>query len=363
MHPDVPYPENGWHGLVLHLRQHVRAGDGRQPPPRDARGPRPRGGRGPPDDRDRASGPTSSCRRRPGTRRPTSPPPRSTRSSSSSRPRSTPVGESRSELWMWREIVRRIDPAKARRVLRDGRGGRHRGDPGGGRRPGRPDGGHHPRRCSRPGPVRLPVARPGHPVPRRRSRPRPFPPRVAARAARGDGGLHPDPAHRVLQGGGAVPRAGRDRADVPAAVRRRRSTTRRRARWRCSRRTASGGSTPPTPTTRGWRRSTAGGPRCSSRPQDATARGIDDRRPDRGLQHPRARWSPGRTSPTSEQPGSVTLYEGWWPRQFAHGQGRQRADLVGGQPDPRGPLRRQHVGPVAPAGRTAGARSAKVGEA
>ena len=41
-----------------------------------------------------------------------------------------PVGESRSELWMWQELVKRIDPALFARVLRHDRGGGDRGDPG-----------------------------------------------------------------------------------------------------------------------------------------------------------------------------------------------------------------------------------------
>ena len=36
MHPDVPYPEQRLARPRLHLRQHVRPVDGRQPAPRDA---------------------------------------------------------------------------------------------------------------------------------------------------------------------------------------------------------------------------------------------------------------------------------------------------------------------------------------
>ena len=344
MHPDVPYPEQRLARPVLHVRQHVRPGDGRQPAARDAGGPGPRGRRGPPDDRDRevgrhrAAGDDLVREDRPhGDAAPPVPP--------------APAGGDRARR---RVALRAVDVARdrapdrsreGRRVLRDGRGGGDRGDPGHGRRPGRPDGGHHPGACSRPGPVRLPVADPDIPFLDQVENLVPFPPRSLPAPLEATAAFIPTrriefykEEERFRDLGEPVPTYRppfddevHDPGDVAAVA--------------ADARTASGGSTRPTPTTRGWKSSTAVGPRCSSRPRTRT----------RATSRPATRSASGtprgevvawaHVTP-SEQPGSVTLYEGWWPRQFAQRQGRQRADLVGGQPDPRGPLRRQHVGPV-----------------
>ena len=71
MHPDVPYPANGWHGLVCTFANMFVQSMDVEPAPPDARraGPHRRGRA--PDDRDRALGGRRRCRRPPGTRRPT----------------------------------------------------------------------------------------------------------------------------------------------------------------------------------------------------------------------------------------------------------------------------------------------------
>ena len=58
-----------------------------------------------------------------------------------------PVGESRSELWMWREIVRRIDPAKAAEFFEMDEEAAIEAILEAGDVPGGPDRGDHPRAC------------------------------------------------------------------------------------------------------------------------------------------------------------------------------------------------------------------------
>ena len=254
-----------------------------------------------------------------------------------------PVGESRSELWMWRELVRRLDPAKAAEFFEMDEEAAIEAILAAGDVPGGPTEGIT-LAMLKAGPVRLPVGDPDIPFRDAGRDARTVPAALAAGTARGHGGVHPHPAHRVLQGGGAVPGARRAGADLQAPLRRRRSTTRTtwplalltpHSKWRIHTSYANNA----------WLDEIHGGrPEVFISAQDAFARGIKTGDEIRVFNTRGEVVAWAHVTP-SEQPGSVTLYEGWWPRQFAR-QGRQRAHLVGRQPDPRGPLRGQHVVPV-----------------
>ena len=129
-----------------------------------------------------------------------------------------PVGESRSELWMWREIMHRIDPDKAAEFFELDEEAVIEAilEAGGG--PGGPTEGITLEQL-KAGPVRLNVPDPDIPFLDQIRDLVPFPPRSLPASARADGRVRADRPDRVLQGGGPVPRAGGDGADVQAAER------------------------------------------------------------------------------------------------------------------------------------------------
>ena len=118
-----------------------------------------------------------------------------------------PVGESRSELWMWREIMRRVAPDLAAEWFEIDEEAAIEQILAAGDYPGGPTEGITLAEL-KAGPVRLQRARPGRRLRGADPRPRAVPARVAAHAAGEDGVVHPHPAHRVLQGGGPLHRAG-----------------------------------------------------------------------------------------------------------------------------------------------------------
>ena len=227
-----------------------------------------------------------------------------------------PVGESRSELWMWQEIVKRIDPAIFAEYFNVDRGGGDRGDAGEGR--GGPTEGITLDQL-KAGPVRL-----EGPGPRRRVRPAgrgadAVPAPVAPGGARGDRRLHPDPADRVLQGGGPLPRAERDGPDLEGAVRRRRP--RPRAVPADAALAALEVADPFELRQRGLARtrSPAAAPPCSCSPETAAERGIADGdlieiTNTRGMVRAWAHVT------EAARPGTATLFEGWWSRQLGAGK-------------------------------------------
>ena len=221
---------------------------------------------------------------------------------------------------------------------------------------GRPDRGHHATRCCKAGPGAAPRRRPRHPVPRPDPRPRAVPAGVAAGGARQDRAVRADRPHRVLQGGGPVPRPSARRCRPTS----RPSTTTSNpptefplraahARTRSGGSTRSYGNNP-------WMEEIHGGrPQVLIHPRGRAR--VASRRATRSrCSTPGARWSPGRTSPTAAQAGLGHPARGLVAAPVQGRQGRQRADLVGRQPDPRGPLRGRTCGHRPPAGRTAAAR-------
>ena len=321
--PTCPTRSSGWQGPRLHVRQHVRAGDGREPAARDARRARPRRRRRPPEDRDREVGRHRAARddvvREDRPHRHAAAPVPAAPAGGDRAGRRVPAPSS----WMWREIMRRIDPAKAGRVLRARRGRRRSRRSSRPAAAGRPHRGHHPRAARRPGPVRLKVPDPDVPFlapdPRTWSRSRPvsLPAPLEATAA-----FLPTRPHRVLQGGGrgsaswARPCPPTGRRSTTA------STTRRRGRSRCSRRTEVAHPLVVREQRRGCEEIHGGRPEVLSSRHDAAARGIGDRRRDPRCSTPAARssaWAQRDRRPP--QPGTVTLHRGLVAAVVPRGQG------------------------------------------
>ena len=221
---------------------------------------------------------------------------------------------------MWREIVRRIDPAKAAEFFEMDEEAAIEAMLAAGDVPGGPTEG-----------ITLEHAQGGPGAPARSRDPDiPFadqvetlvavPAALAAGAARGDGGVHPHRPHRVLQGGGRGSGSSARRCPRTSRPSTTPSTTRRSGRcalltphskWRIHSSYANNA----------WLAEIHGGrPEVFISPQDAFARGIatgDEIRVfnTRGEVVAWAHVTP------AEQPGSATLYEGWWPRQFRSGKG------------------------------------------
>ncbi len=254
-----------------------------------------------------------------------------------------PVGESRSELEMWREIVRRIDPAKAAEFFEMDEEAVIEAilEAGGG--PGGPTEGITLEQL-KAGPVRLNVPDPDIPFLEQMRDLVPFPPRSLPATLRADVGLRPDGPDRVLQGGGAVPGARRDGAHLPAAVRRRRARPHAVAA-----RAADAAQQVANPlhvreqrVARGdpWR--AAGGVHVADR---RVCPGHPDGRRDPRVQHA----GRGRGLGARDAVGAARIGDplrGLVATPVQARQGRERADLVGRESHPRGALRGQHVGAV-----------------
>ncbi len=174
-----------------------------------------------------------------------------------------PVGEARSELWIWRELMRRIAPDLAAEYFEMSEDDAIRAilEAGGG--PGGPTEGITLEQLQA-GPVRLNVPDPdvafveAGPRPGRRSRPA----RCRRRSRRRPSSSRPDGSSSTRTTTASSSSARRSpRTGRPTTTG---STTRRPGRSPCSPRTRNGGSTPATRTTPGWPRSTAGDRRSSS---------------------------------------------------------------------------------------------------
>ena len=230
-----------------------------------------------------------------------------------------PVGESRSELWMWRELVRRLDPAKAAEFFEMDEEAAIEAILAAGDVPGGPTEGIT-LDMLKAGPVRLHGPGPGHPVREAGRDAGAVPAALAAGAARGHGGVHPHRAHRVLQGGAAVPGPRRDGPHLQAALRRHRPRPEEVAA--CAAHAAQQVADPQLLRQQrlagGDHGRQAGGVHLARRTRSRAA----SRRATRSASSTRAERSwPGRTSPRPSSRARSTLYEGWWPRQFKSGKG------------------------------------------
>jgi len=229
-----------------------------------------------------------------------------------------PVGESRSELWMWRELVRRLDPAKAAEFFEMDEEAAIEAILAAGNVPGGPTEGIT-LEALKAGPVRLPVPDPDVPFATQIETRAPFPPRslpapLAATAAfipTGRIEFYKEEA-RFRELGETVPTYRppfddivHDPADWPLAL------LTPHSKWRIH----------STYANNAWLGEIHGGrPEVFISPQDAFARGIETGDEIRVFNTRGEVVAWAHITP-AQQPGSVTLYEGWWPRQFKRGKG------------------------------------------
>ena len=229
-----------------------------------------------------------------------------------------PVGESRSELWMWRELVRRLDPAKAAEFFEMDEEAAILAILAAGNAPGGPTEGIT-LEALKAGPVRLPVPDPDVPFATQIETLAPFPPRslpapLAATAAfipTGRIEFYKEEA-RFRELGETVPTyrppfddTVHDPTDWPLAL------LTPHSKWRIH----------STYANNAWLGEIHGGrPEVFIAPQDAFARGIETGDEIRVFNTRGEVVAWAHITP-AQQPGSVTLYEGWWPRQFKRGKG------------------------------------------
>jgi anaerobic selenocysteine-containing dehydrogenase len=229
-----------------------------------------------------------------------------------------PVGESRSELWMWREIVRRLDPALARTYFEMDEDAAIEAilETGGG--PGGPTEGIT-LDMLRQGPVRLNVPDPDIPFLRQIEDLEPFPPRSLPAPLEKTAEFIPTrriefykEQDRFLELGEAVPTylppfddTVHDPLEWPLTL------LTPHSKWRIHSSYANNA----------WLGEIHGNkPEVFIAPQDAEARGIATGDVIRVFNTRGAVEAWAHVTP-AERPGSVTLYEGWWPRQFRRGKG------------------------------------------
>ena len=229
-----------------------------------------------------------------------------------------PVGESRSELWMWREIIRRVDPAKADEWFAMDEEAAIEAILAAGDAAGGPTEGITLEQL-RAGPVRLNVPDPDIPFLRQIRDLEPFPPRslpapLAATAAFVPTGrieFYKD-ADRFIELGETVPTwkpPFDDTVHAPTAWPL--TLLSPHSKWRIHSSYANNA----------WLAEIHGGrPEVFIAPSDAEARGITTGDPVR-VWNTRGSVEAWAHVTPAEQPGSVTLYEGWWPRQFRAGKG------------------------------------------
>jgi anaerobic selenocysteine-containing dehydrogenase len=229
-----------------------------------------------------------------------------------------PVGEARSELWIWRELMRRLAPDLAAQYFEVSEEEAIRSilEAGGGA--GGPTEGITVERL-REGPVRLNVPDPDVAfVAQIRDRV-PFPPRSLPASLEATAAFVPTRRiefykddDRFIELGETVPTYRPPQDDVvhdPGAYPLTLLTP--HSKWRIHSSYANNA----------WLAEVHGGrPEVFIHPSDAAARGIATGDPievfnTRGSVEAWARVS------VAERPGSITLYEGWWPRQFRKGKG------------------------------------------
>jgi anaerobic selenocysteine-containing dehydrogenase len=229
-----------------------------------------------------------------------------------------PVGEARSELWMWREIVRRIDPAKAAAFFEMDEAQAIEAILAAGGGEGGPTEGITLEQL-RAGPVRLNVPDPDIPFRRQIERREPFPPRslpaplerTAAFVPTGRIEFYKD-ADRFIELGETVPTYLPPHDDeIHRPSRWPLTLLTPHSKWRIH---SSYANNP-------WLAEIHGGrPEVFISTADAAERGLATGDPVR-VWNTRGEVVAWAHVSDSEQPGSVTLYEGWWPRQFRSGKG------------------------------------------
>ncbi len=229
-----------------------------------------------------------------------------------------PVGESRSELWMWREIVRRIDPAKAAEFFEMDEIEAIEAILAAGGGEGGPTEGITLDQL-RAGPVRLNAPDPDIPFTGQIERLEPFPPRSLPAPLEKTAAFIPTrriefykEEDRFQELGETVPTylpphddTVHDPAQWPLTL------LSPHSKWRIHSSYANNA----------WLAEIHGGrPEVFISPEDAQARGLATGDPIR-IWNTRGEIEAWAHVSASEQPGSVTLYEGWWPRQFRAGKG------------------------------------------
>jgi anaerobic selenocysteine-containing dehydrogenase len=229
-----------------------------------------------------------------------------------------PVGEARSELWMWREIVRRIDPAKAAELFEMDEEEAIEAILAAGSEPGGPTEGIT-LEMLKAGPVRLNVPDPDVPFRKQVEDLVPFPPRSLPAALEKTAAFIPTrriefykEEARFRELGETVPTyrppfddTVHDPAEWPLIL------LTPHSKWRIH----------STYANNPWLAEIHGGkPEVFISPEDAAARGLATGDPIR-VWNTRGEVVAWTHVSESEQPGSVTLYEGWWPRQFLRGKG------------------------------------------
>jgi anaerobic dimethyl sulfoxide reductase subunit A len=229
-----------------------------------------------------------------------------------------PVGEARSELSMWREIVRRIDPAMAAEFFEIDEEGAIEAilSAGGGRGGPTED---ITLDMLKQGPVRLQVADPDIPFREQIDHLAPFPPRSLPAPLEATAKFLPTrriefykEEERFRELAETVPTykppfddGVHDPAAWPLTL------LSPHSKWRIHSSYANNA----------WLEEIHGGrPEVFMSPPDAGARGIATGDPVRVFNTRGALEAWARVT-EAEQPGSVTLYEGWWPRQFRAGKG------------------------------------------
>jgi anaerobic selenocysteine-containing dehydrogenase len=232
-------------------------------------------------------------------------------------PAIAPVGEARSEVWIWRELVRRIAPDKAAAFEMDEESAIE-AVLGAGGEPGGPTEGITLDQL-KSGPVRLRVPDPDIPFVAQIERFEPFPPRSLPAALEATAAFVPTrrmefykDADRFIELGETVPTykppyddSVHDPAQYPLLL------LTPHSKWRIH---SSYANNP-------WLAEIHGGrPVVQLHPDDAAARGIADQdvveiANTRGAVECWAHVTAGARR------GSATLYEGWWPRQFLRGKG------------------------------------------
>jgi nitrate reductase / nitrite oxidoreductase, alpha subunit len=229
-----------------------------------------------------------------------------------------PVGESRSEVWIWRELMRRIDPAKAAEFFEmDEEAAIEEILAAGGKQGGPTEG--ITLEQLKAGPVRLNVPDPDVVFKKQIDELVPFPPRSLPAALEATSKFIPTrriefykEEARFRELGETVPTWKppfddeiHDPAEWPLTL------LTPHSKWRIHSSYANNE----------WLGEIHGGrPEVFISPPDAHERGIESGDEVR-LRNTRGEVVAWAHVSESEQPGSVTLYEGWWPRQFRSGKG------------------------------------------
>jgi anaerobic selenocysteine-containing dehydrogenase len=229
-----------------------------------------------------------------------------------------PVGESRSEVWIWRELMKRIDPAAAAEFFEVDEGAAIEAILEAGGAAGGPTEGIT-LDALRQGPVRLNVPDPDVAFKAQIEDLVPFPPRSLPAPLEATAAFVPTgriefykEEQRFRELGEAVPTwkpPFDDETHDPGAWPLTLLTP--HSKWRIHSSYANNA----------WLSEIHGGrPEVFIAAADAQARGIETGDQIR-VWNTRGEVVAWAYVSESEQPGSVTLYEGWWPRQFARGKG------------------------------------------